>query len=149
MKVKVILLKKVKGLGEIKSVVSVSRGYALNYLLPRELAKMVSEKGAEKVISKIRNEEDAKRANALENKKLLESKKIIIKAKSGENEKLFGSVTSSDIEDKIGHLFDAKVDKKRIRLEKPIKKLGEYKIPVKLYKEINADLKVIVVEKEA
>jgi large subunit ribosomal protein L9 len=146
MKIKVILLKNIKGLGNARSVVSVSRGYASNYLFPKGLAKEISEKKADSVITKIKDEEESKKARALEEKNILESKKIVIKAKSGESDKLFGSITSSDIEDKIKILFDLKVDKKQIRLEKPIKKLGEYKVPVKLYKEINAELTVIVIK---
>ncbi len=148
MKVKVILQKNIKGLGNARSVVSVSRGYALNYLVPKGLARIVSDDSAEKVISKIKNEEEAKKAKALEEKKILESKPIIVKAKAGENDKLFGSITTSEIEEKIKHYFDLQIDKKQIRLEKPIKKLGEYTVPVKLYKGINANLKLIV-QKEA
>ncbi len=148
MKVKVILKKNVKGLGNARSVVSVSRGYALNYLIPKGLAKIVSDDSAEKVISKLKNEEEAKKAKALQEKEILESKPIVVKTKAGENGKLFGSITSSEIEEKIKRYFDLQIDKKQIRLEKPIKKLGEYKIPVKLYKGINAEIKVIV-QKEA
>ncbi len=148
MKVKVILQKNVKGLGNAKSVVSVSRGYALNYLVPKGLAKIVSDDSAEKVINKIKNEEEAKKARALEEKKILESKPVVVNAKAGENDKLFGSITSSEIEEKIRRYFDLQIDKKQIRLDKPIKKLGEYVIPVKLYKGINASLKLIV-KKEA
>jgi large subunit ribosomal protein L9 len=148
MKVKVLLLKNVKGLGNARSVVSVSRGYALNYLIPRGLAKEINEKGAEKVVNKIKNEEQAKIVRAEEEKKLLESKPIKFSVKSGENGKLFGSITSSDIGDKIAKVFDIKIDKKRIRLEKPIKKLGEYEVSIKLYKDVNAILKLLVVKGE-
>ena len=146
MKIKVILLKNVKGLGSSGSVVSVSRGYAFNYLFPKALAKKISERGADKVINKIKNDEELRKARALEQKTLLESKKITIKANSGESDKLFGSITSSDIENKIKHIFDLDVNKKQIKLDKPIKKLGEYKVPVKIYKEINANLKIVVVK---
>ncbi len=148
MKVKVILQKNVKGLGNARSVVSVSRGYALNYLVPKGLAKIVSDDSAEKVISKLKNEEEAKEKRALEEKSILESRPIVVKAKAGESNKLFGSITSSEIQEKIKHYFDLQIDKKQIRLEKPIKKLGEYVIPVKLYKGINANVKLIV-QKEA
>ena len=148
MKVKVLLLKNVKGLGNAGSVVSVSRGYALNYLFPKKLAEEISAKDADKVIVKIKNDEELKKARAMEQKNILESKEIVIKAKSGENDKLFGSITSAEIQDKIKRVFDLTISKKQIKLEKPIKKLGEYKIPVKIYKEINADLKIKVVKGE-
>ncbi len=148
MKVKVFLLKNVKGLGNAGSVVSVSRGYALNYLFSKGLAEEISAKDADKVIVKIKNDEELKKARATEQKNILESKEIVIKAKSGENDKLFGSITSAEIQDKIKRVFDLTISKKQIKLEKPIKKLGEYKIPVKIYKEINADLKIKVVKGE-
>ncbi len=148
MKVKVLLLKNVKGLGNAGSVVSVSRGYALNYLFPKKLAEEISAKDADKVIVKIKNDEELKKARAMEQKNILESKEIVIKAKSGENDKLFGSITSAEIQDKIKRVFDLTISKKQIKLEKPIKKLGEYKIPVKIYKDINAELKIKVVKGE-
>jgi len=144
MKIKVLLLKNVKGLGNARSVVSVSRGYALNYLIPNGLAKEISEKGAKTVVSKIRNEEEARKLRAKSDKELLESKPLKFVVKSGENDKLFGSITSSDIEEKIKKVFNIPVTKKQIRLEKPIKKLGHYSVPVKLYKDINASLTIVV-----
>jgi len=144
MKIKVLLLKNVKGLGNARSVVSVSRGYALNYLIPNGLAKEISEKGAKTVVSKIRNEEEARKLRAKSDKELLESKPLKFVVKSGENDKLFGSITSSDIEEKIKKVFNIPVTKKQIRLEKPIKKLGRYSVPVKLYKDINASLTIVV-----
>jgi len=144
MKIKVLLLKNVKGLGNARSVVSVSRGYALNYLIPKGLAKEISEKGAKTVVNKIRNEEEAKKLRAENNKKILESKPLRFVVKSGENEKLFGSITSSDIEEKVKKVFNIPITKKQIRLDKPIKKLGKYSVPVKLYKDINASITVIV-----
>ena len=144
MKIKVLLLKNVKGLGNARSVVSVSRGYALNYLIPKGLAKEISEKGAENVVSKIKSEEEAKKLRAENDKKLLESKPLRFIVKSGENDKLFGSITSSDIEEKIKKVFDIPITKKQIRLEKPIKKLGRYSVPIKLYKDINASLTIVV-----
>ncbi len=148
MKVKVILQKNVKGLGNARSVVSVSRGYALNYLVPKGLAKIVSDDSAEKVVNKLKNEEQAKKARALEEKNILESKPVVVTAKAGENGKLFGSITSSEIAEKIKHYFDLNIDKKQIRLDGPIKKTGEYTVSIKLYKGINAVLKLIV-KKEA
>lgn len=144
MKIKVLLLKNVKGLGNARSVVSVSRGYALNYLIPNGLAKEISEKGAKTVVNKIRNEEEARKLRAKSDKELLESKPLKFVVKSGENDKLFGSITSSDIEEKIKKVFNIPVTKKQIRLEKPIKKLGSYSVPVKLYKDINASLTIVV-----
>ena len=147
MKTKVILLKDIKGVGKVNSVVSVSRGYAANYLVPQGLAKIVSSQYAEKIVGKIKGNEEAKKKRAEEEKKILESKQIVFIAKAGEGDKLFGSVTSAEISDKIKKVFGLDIDKKKIVLDEHIKKLGNCKVTVKLYKTIQAELDVLI-EKE-
>ncbi|MEF3245326.1 MAG: 50S ribosomal protein L9 [Caldisericaceae bacterium] len=147
MKIKVLLLSNVKGLGNAKSIVSVSKGYALNYLIPKGLAKLVDEDTALNIIDESKNVEERKITQAKNEKEILESKELIFKANAGLNDILFGSITSKDIEEKIKKLFGLEIDRKKIVLENPIKKLGVYKIPVKLYKDIQAELKIRV-EKE-
>jgi large subunit ribosomal protein L9 len=147
MKIKVLLLQNVKGLGNAKSIVSVSKGYALNYLIPKGLAKVVDEDTAETIVDESKNVEERRIAQAKKEKEILESKELIFKANAGAGDKLFGSITAQDIEDKIKKVFHIDIDKKKIVLDTPIKKLGVYTIPVKLYKEVQAELKVRV-EKE-
>ncbi|MFU2157991.1 MULTISPECIES: 50S ribosomal protein L9 [Caldisericum] len=147
MKVKVLLLQNVKGLGNAKSIVAVSKGYALNYLVPKGLAKIVDDDTAETIVDVGKNIEERRITQAKNDKEILESKELVFKVNAGAGDKLFGSITAQDIEDKIKKVFGLEIDKKRIVLDTPIKKLGEYKIPVKLYKEIQAELKVKV-EKE-
>ncbi|MCI4462607.1 MAG: 50S ribosomal protein L9 [Caldisericum sp.] len=147
MKIKVLLLQNVKGLGNAKSIVSVSKGYALNYLIPKGLAKVVDEDTAETIVDESKNVEERRIAQAKKEKEILESKELIFKANAGTGDKLFGSITAQDIEDKIKKVFQIDIDKKKIVLDTPIKKLGVYTIPVKLYKEVQAELKVRV-EKE-
>lgn len=147
MKIKVLLLQNVKGLGNAKSIVSVSKGYALNYLIPKGLAKVVDEDTAETIVDESKNVEERRIAQAKKEKEILESKELIFKANAGTGDKLFGSITAQDIEDKIKKVFHIDIDKKKIVLDTPIKKLGVYTIPVKLYKEVQAELKVRV-EKE-
>jgi large subunit ribosomal protein L9 len=147
MKIKVLLLQNVKGLGNAKSIVSVSKGYALNYLIPKGLAKVVDEDTAETIVDESKNVEERRIAQAKKEKEILESKELIFKANAGAGDKLFGSITAQDIEDKIKKVLHIDIDKKKIVLDTPIKKLGVYTIPVKLYKEVQAELKVRV-EKE-
>lgn len=147
MKTKVILLKDIKGVGKANSVVSVSRGYAANYLVPQGLAKIVSSQYAETMVGKIKGNEEARKKRAEEEKKILESKQIVFVAKAGESDRLFGSVTSAEISDKIKKVFGLDIDKKKIVLDEHIKKLGNYKVAVKLYKTIQAELDVSI-EKE-
>jgi large subunit ribosomal protein L9 len=147
MKAKVLLLVNVKGLGNAKSIVSVSRGYALNYLVPKGYAKLVDEKSFESVKGLEKNVENRKKESAKREKEILESKVLTFKTKVGDGEKLFGSITSSDIADKIKKVFNIDIDKKKIKLEVPIKKAGVYFVTVKLHKEIQAQIEVHV-EKE-
>ncbi len=147
MKVKVLLLADVKGLGKAKSIVSVSRGYALNFLVPKGLARILSEESESYLHSETRSVEEARIAHANKEKELLEAKVLVFKAKAGEGERLFGSITASDIAEKLKGITGIDVDKKKIELESHIKKLGDYVVKVKLYKEVEADVKVKV-EKE-
>ncbi len=144
MKVKVLLLANIKGLGNAKSIVSVSRGYAFNYLIPKGLAKVVSEESEEGIVSESKNIEESRINHAKKEKEILESKVLTFNAKAGEGDKLFGSITTSEISDKIKSVFGLEIDKKRIELESSIKKLGNYIIKVKLYKNVEAQVRVIV-----
>ncbi len=147
MKYKVRLLSNVKGLGNAKSIVPVSRGYALNYLIPNGLAVRVSDEFEE--TSKLRETdvESKRRIQAEKDKNIIESKTLVFRAKSGEGDKIFGSITSADISDKIKSVFVLEVDKKKIDLPNPIKRIGTHIVPIKLYKNIQANL-TVEVEKE-
>uniref|UniRef100_A0A7C4YEE1 Large ribosomal subunit protein bL9 n=1 Tax=Caldisericum exile TaxID=693075 RepID=A0A7C4YEE1_9BACT len=143
-KVKVLLLQNVLGLGNAKSIVSVSKGYALNYLVPKGLAKVVNDDTAEEVSGEIENSEANRVEKAKKEKDILESKTLIFKVNAGNNDKLFGSIGREDIGEKIKEVFGIEIDKKKIHLDVPIKKLGQYKVPVKLYKDIQAEVQVDV-----
>jgi large subunit ribosomal protein L9 len=147
MKVKVILLVNVKGLGNAKSIVSVSRGYALNYLIPKGFAKLVDEGSFESTKELEKNIESKREELAKREKDILESKTLIFKTKVGDGERLFGSITPGDVADKIKKVFNVEIDKKKIKLDIPIKKTGTYFVSVKLYREIQAQIEVQV-EKE-
>ncbi|NWF76947.1 MAG: 50S ribosomal protein L9 [Nitrospirae bacterium] len=143
---KVILKEEVKQLGDMGQVVNVSNGYARNYLIPRGLAVEANEKNIKslehekKVIQeklrKIRNS-----AQELSNK--IANMSIIIKAKSGEEGKLFGSVTSMDIAEQLKN-EGFEIDKKKILLEEPIKRLGKYTVTIKLHSDILSQLNIEV-----
>lgn len=143
-KVKVLLLQNVLGLGNAKSIVSVSKGYALNYLVPKGLAKVVNDDTAEEVSGEIENSEANRVEKAKKEKDILESKTLIFKVNAGNNDKLFGSIGREDIGEKIKEVFGIEIDKKKIHLDVPIKKLGQYKVPVKLYRDIQAEVQVDV-----
>jgi large subunit ribosomal protein L9 len=142
---KVILKEDVKGLGEKDSMVQVSDGYARNYLIPRGIAVeanavniniMKSRKNAEKT------KKDREFAQAKDLAKKLEDITLILKAKSGESGKLFGSITGKDISDKLKSDFNLDIDKKKINLPDALKSLGSTEVEVKLYPQVSAKLTV-------
>lgn len=142
---KVILKQDVKGLGKAEELVNVSDGYARNYLIPRGLA---AEANASNInIMKTKKEaEKSRRARELAHAKELAAKLkdvvVTIRTKSGEGGKLFGSITSKDISDKLKKDFNIDIDKKKIVLPEPIKSTGSFEIEIKLYPEVSGKLAV-------
>ncbi len=144
---KVILLADVKNHGVKGDVVDVSPGYARNYLLPRNLAVEATEKNMARLKNKKRAEANRKEqelAEAKEVAKKLEGIKVTLKAKSGENGKLFGSITSKEIGEALKEQHGIDLDRRKIVLNEPIKTLGELELDVKIYPEVTAKLKISV-----
>ncbi|NLN18609.1 MAG: 50S ribosomal protein L9 [Firmicutes bacterium] len=145
---RVILTQNVEKIGAAGDVVNVADGYARNYLIPRGMAVQATKANLrrlehEKEIAgkkALREEEEAK---ALAGR--LSGTTVTITAKTGEGGRLFGSVTSQDIADAVQRQFNVELDRRRIDLPEPIKNLGEYTIPVKLYQGVNAELVVKVI----
>lgn len=146
----IILQEDVEKLGTRGQVVEVAEGYARNFLLPRKLA-MPASAGNLKRLEKIRTtlakltatERDAAQKIADQ----LNGVVITLVRKAGENDHMFGSVTSADLAHELashGH----EVDKRKIQLAEPIRTLGEYQVPVKLYSDVTAEFKVVVKREE-
>lgn len=143
---KVILTQDVKNVGKKGQVVEVKEGYGRNYLIPRGLA-VPADEGS---LRKLQHEQAAaasKKAReheeALRTKERLESLTLVIKAKSGEKGRLFGSITAADVAAEI-EKHGISIDRRKIELEEPIKSLGTYDIAVKVYPGVTARLKVAV-----
>jgi len=143
----VILREHVDNLGRRGEIVKVADGYARNYLLPRKLALLATE-GNKKQIERERVRFEAKE---LEEKKVAEAVSarlatvaIEISRKVGETEALYGSVTTGDIAHALGEK-GVEIDKRKIVLQEPIKKLGEFTIPVKLHREVTTSITVRVI----
>lgn len=144
----VILKADVKGLGKKGEKVKASDGYARNFLFPKGLA---TEANAQS-LTELRNREqsnqhkiDVEIAAANESKAKLQGKTVKMTAKAGNNGKLFGSVTSKEVAAEIAKQFGVKVDKRKITMD-DIKNFGSYKIEVKLYTNITAEMTVMVGE---
>ena len=147
---KVILLQDVKKLGKKGDVINTSDGYARNYLFPRKLAQEATDSNLHILNNKKENERKQKLAELEAAQKLaaeLKDKEIKITAKTGENGKLFGAITSKDIAELIKTQYKVTVDKKKIVME-TIKVAGGSTIEVKLYPEVTTKMKVIIVPQQ-
>jgi large subunit ribosomal protein L9 len=147
--VNVILLQDVEKLGSMGEELTVKDGFARNYLIPGELA-IEATPGALKVLeAKRKKKEREEKKLAEEAAKLAERLKdasVTIEAEAGEEEKLFGSVTADMISESLA-AEGLEIDKRKIDLEEPIKKLGVYNVAVKLHPEIKAQVRVWVIKK--
>ncbi len=144
---KLILREDVENLGKIGEIVEVAGGYGRNYLLPRGLAVKASTKNLKEQEHQkklIQARMDGQKKDAQEMAGSLDSVSCTISRKTGEDEKLYGSVTSRDIEEALRE-EGVSIDRKRILLEEPLKKLGVYTVPVKLHADVTGNIKVWVV----
>jgi large subunit ribosomal protein L9 len=147
----VILREHVDNLGRRGDIVKVAEGYARNYLLPRKLALAVTESNKkqierEKKVAEVRDAEEKSHADALAQR--IAEAQIEIARRVGEHETLYGSVTSAD----VAHALQAKgfdIDKKKVHLPEPLKALGEFTVPVKVHRDVTAQVKVKVVPQTA
>jgi len=146
----VILKEDVVKLGSRGDVVKVAEGYGRNFLLPRKLA-IEATTGNKKVIEQMRaaavRRSAKEKAQADELSKQFDGLSVSFARRAGEQDQLFGSVTSSDIGDAL-EKKGFNVDRRKIQLHEPLKTLGEFTVPVKLHKEVTAHLKVVI-EKES
>lgn len=144
---KVILKQDVKGLGKKDDIVEVNDGYARNFLIPKNLAVEASSTNVNTVKLKKQAEEN-KKQKELENAKKLAQRlsdiTIVMKAKIGENGKLFGSITSKEIADKLKELHGIDIDKKMLVMPENIKSMGTYDIEARLYPQVGTKFKVRV-----
>ena len=147
---KVILTENVDGLGKIGDMVKVKPGYARNYLVPRSLAVEASTRNVTELEHQKRQmarklEKLTKEAELL--KARIEKVSCVLAHRAGEEGKLFGSVTSMEIGNKLAEA-GVDIDRKKIMLDEPIKALGDYQVPVKLPAGVVAEIKVSVVPAE-
>ena len=140
---KVILNADVQGKGKKGQVVSVSDGYARNFLFPKKLAVEANAANLN-AAEKAKRTDEHRRQVELENAKALAEKlkevKVIVKAKCGEGSRLFGSVTTQELADAIKEQFGYDIDKKKIVLDAPVKELGEYTALVRVYTDVATEI---------
>ena len=144
---KVILTSDVDKLGKAGEMVNAKTGFARNFLLPNKLAVQATKENIkiwEEKQAELRPIERENIKNANELKEKIENTKVKIIAKTGEGDRLFGSITSMDIEKALKDQHGLDVDKKKIEMKDNIKSLGTFNVVVKVYPDINANLEVIV-----
>jgi len=148
----VILIKDVPRLGQAGEVYDVAAGYARNYLVPQGLATLATAAALNELAQ--RREAEARQHEQLEEEArrlagTLEGLHLTIEAKTGEKDRLYGSVTSGDIADALEQETGTSVDRRKIELEEPIRQLGVYTIPVRLASDIAPLIRVEVVGAES
>jgi len=146
----VILREDIVNLGTRGQVVKVASGYARNFLIPKKLA--VTATGSNKKIVEQERQGHLRKEAKLQGEaqdlaKLVNGVSVTIQQKSGENDQLFGLVTSKDVADALA-AKGFTIDRRKIQLDEPIKSLGEFKVPVKLHREVTAEVTVVVAKEE-
>ena len=143
----VILREHVENLGQRGEVVKVADGYARNFLLPRKLALLATPANMN-VVARQRKIVDARDAEERSEAEGLAARmaqlEIVLARRVGEHETLYGSVTAADIADDLA-AKGFEVDKRKIQMDEPLKQLGEFSVPLKLYRDVVAHLRVRVV----
>jgi large subunit ribosomal protein L9 len=145
---KVILQQDIANQGKQGEVVTVSDGYARNYLFPRKLA--VEAAGGVMKNFEAKNALEERRAEKLQleaerTAEKLTEKTVTLQVKAGANDRLYGRVTAADIADAVEKELSVKLDKRKVGLLDPIKAIGEYSIPIKLHRNVTVPLKVAIV----
>ena len=146
-KTEVILTSNIVGLGAESDHVKVAAGYARNFLLPQGLAIPLTQANKRRIeaLRQRRAEREAHEFNSMTELGKAVSKLIcVVQVKTGEDGKMFGSVTAGAIADQLKHQFEISLDKRKIHLEHPIRTLGEHEVELRLHQEVTVTLKVQV-----
>ncbi len=146
----VILRQDVEKIGQRGDIVDVSRGYVRNFLVPRGLAEVATAAKMEEARREIQEAEErdqrmAERAGEVA--ATLNKSVITIEARTGEDERIFGSITPANIAQAIERARGIRIDRRRVKLEEPIRTLGTHQVPIQVHGEIEASVKIIVVPK--
>lgn len=146
-KTEVILTSNIVGLGAESDQIKVAAGYARNYLFPHSLAIPVSNANKRRLeaLRQRRAEREANELNTMtELSKSLQKLVAVIKVKTGDDGKMFGTVTNGMIADELKHQFDVSLDKRKVHIETPIRALGEHEVALHLHPDVKGTLKIRV-----
>ncbi|HQY90850.1 50S ribosomal protein L9 [Caldilinea sp.] len=147
-RVKVLLVKDIPELGHAGEVYAVAGGYARNYLMPRGLAVLATRgamKQAEEIKATATRRRARERANAEAQAQMIAGKRLLFAANAGDNDRLYGSITTSDIAEKLSEAVGFEVDRRRIEIEHGLRDLGIHDVTLRLMPEVIAKFQVAVV----
>lgn len=148
---KVILKQDIKGTGKKEEIINVSEGYARNFLFPKNLAIEATDANIKELERQRAHLDHIKSEELSKAKKLgseLEKIKLILPVKTGEGGRLFGSITTKDIQDALEKSYGHIIDKRKIELKSPIKKLGVYQVTLKLHQVVSVTIDIEVAAAE-
>ncbi len=148
---KVVLLEDLPGRGKAGEIKEVSNGYARNFLLPRGLALLATPTIIKQVESRLEQEkleESIDRDKLGELAQQIEGKEIHFQARMGAGERLFGSITAADVAEKLSQAIGSVIDKKKIDIEKSLRKTGSHQVAVKLASDLNPQITVVIEEEK-
>ncbi|MGI6368586.1 MAG: 50S ribosomal protein L9 [Anaerolineae bacterium] len=148
---KVILLKDVKKLGSAGDMVNVADGFARNYLFVRGLAVAATDSAQRELANQAAvaaRQAAAQRDAATRHAEMLQNIALTFAARVGEGDKLYGSVTASDIAARLSEVIGEEVDKRKVSLEEPLRELGTFEVPVRLHSDVQIRVQVTI-EREA
>ncbi|MGB6873528.1 MAG: 50S ribosomal protein L9 [Dehalococcoidia bacterium] len=148
---KVVLLEDLPGKGKAGEIKEVSKGYARNFLLPRGLALVATPtviKQVESNLEKEKFEESIDRDKLVELAQQIEGKEIRFKARMGDGERLFGSITAADVAEELSQAIGSVIDKKKIDIGESLRKTGSYEVAVKLASDLNPQITVVIEEEK-
>ncbi len=144
---KIMLTKDVENIGRAGEIKDVADGFGRNYLIPRKLAVLAG-RGAEGEARRIKDaaarRESKEQEAARELAEEIDNKTVVVRLKVGAEDKVFGAITSEDIAKAIKQQHQVEVDRRRIELKEPLKQLGEHKVPLRLHRDVEARVNLII-----
>lgn len=148
---KVVLLEDLPGKGRAGDIKEVNKGYAKNFLLPRGLAMVATPTVIKQVEARLEREKlegSVDRDKLVELAQQIEGREINLKARMGVGERLFGSITATDVAEELSRAIDSVIDKKKIDMDKPLHQAGSYEIGVRLAGDLKPQITVVIEEEK-
>jgi len=146
---KVMLIKDVQNVGSAGDIKDVADGYGRNFLIPRRLAVLAG-KGAETEARRLRDavtkREAKERDEAQELADTIDDKTVVVRLRVGTEDKVFGAITNDDIATALRLQHQVEIDRRKIDIKDPLKQLGEHRVPLKLHRDVTANINLIITQ---